>query len=149
MTTREFIEKTYGVESDKERRCSSVFTDNDGTVYSYGYHYPLAFNLRGLDFINTAGYSTTTIRHICWAWAAIGYHSIGVKLSRGDAQVIASIHATVEEKLKVIQFALEGERDDLCRQLLAKKRKDTKVYQNLSDRYAKAIENINQVLRAL
>lgn len=68
MTTADFIAKTFNTTNDKwgrygyERRCSSVFTDRDGNVYSYGYHYPLLFTIGGLTFINTTGYSSTTAK---------------------------------------------------------------------------------------
>lgn len=131
MTTADFIEKTYNTTATRERRCSSVFTDYQGTVYSYGYHYPLAFNIKGLDFINTRGYSNTTAKHISWAWRAVGYHAVAVELDRADAQVISSSYATDDEKLDVIRGALSRQYQDIRAQMDSKKRKDTAVYADL------------------
>lgn len=41
----------------------NLFIDNN-IIYSYGYHYPLAIKINGSWFINDAGYSTTTAKHI-------------------------------------------------------------------------------------
>lgn len=125
MTTADFIKKTYNTKNDKwgvhgyDRHCSSVFTDRDGNVYSYGYHYPLAFNINGLDFVNTNGYSSTTNRHIMWAKQAIGYDKyIGVKL-RG-----ARLPLTLDDILS----KLGAELVEIKAKMDAKKRKDTQVY---------------------
>ena len=131
MTTADFIAKTYNTTSTRERRCSSVFTDYDGNVYSYGYHYPLAFNINGLDFVNTRGYSSTTAKHIAWAKAALNYEHIPVELDRADAQVISSKWSTNGQKLDVIRAALNRQYEELRKQQDAKKRKDTAVYADL------------------
>lgn len=135
MTTQEFIEKTYNTTNDKwgkygtERRCSSVLTDKHGTVYSYGYHYPLAFKVGGIDWVNEAGYSSTTNKHISWAKRALGYHNyVGVKLHRADAQVIASEFSTEGQKIEAIRNALEREIKSIIEVMDSKKRKDTAIY---------------------
>lgn len=131
MTTRDFIAKTYMVQSDKDRHCSSVFTDRDGTVYSYGYHYPLAFNLGGVDFVNTQGYSTTTGKHIGWAWSALGYDTtIGVKLWREEARVIAS-SASTYDKVTAVLKALQRELNSVNDKIASKRRTDTQVWKDL------------------
>ena len=105
MTTAEFIKKTYNTTNDKwgkhgyDRWCSSVKTDKHGTVYSYGSHYPLAFHVAGLDFINEQGYSNTTSKHIGWARAALNYNYVGVKLNREEAVVIGNEYITDDNKL--------------------------------------------------
>jgi hypothetical protein len=136
MTTRDFIAQTYNTTNDRwgkfgyERWCSSVMTDKDGVVYSYGHHYPLAFNLKGLDFINTEGYSVTTSKHISWAWQALGSNAISVKLWREDSQVIAS-SASEEQKLEAVYKALERELQHLWDAMASKKRRNTPVYADL------------------
>lgn len=150
MTTQEFIEKTYNTTSTRERRCSSVFTDNDGTVYSYGYHYPLAFKVAGLDFVNTAGYSATTGKHITWAWRAVGYNAIGVELWREEARVIAASYSTEVEKLEAIKTALERQEHELRSEMGTKKRTNTHVYAYLTRRYNKVdgyLSRVNETLR--
>lgn len=138
MTTAQFIEQTYNTEATRERRCSSVFTDYKGQVYSYGYHYPLAFNIKGLDFINTQGYSNTTAKHISWAWRAVGYHANSVKLWREDARVISDQWATEADKLAAVKQALQREIDSLRDQMESKKRKNTQVYSWLEQQHDKA-----------
>lgn len=149
MTTADFIAKTYNTPSDKDRHCSSVFTDRDGTVYSYGYHYPLAFRVAGLDFINTQGYSSTTAKHTSWAWRAVGYDSIGVILWRDEARVIADRYASETDKLRAIESALERELDTIQQAMDGKKRKDTQVYHWLQYNYDKVQANLTRVEAAL
>lgn len=144
MTTAQFIAKTYNTTNDKwgthgyDRWCSSVKTDKHGIVYSYGRHYPLAFHVKGLDFVNVAGYSVTTSKHIGWAKQALGYNNyIGVKLDREESEEISNEYITDDRKIKAIQRALQREYDDLNKQLKAKKRTDTQVYRHL---YSEMIE---------
>lgn len=145
MTTAQFIEKTYNVRASKERRCSSVFTDYQGTVYSYGYHYPLAFNVAGIDFINERGYSTTTSKHISWARQALDYDYVPVELDRADAQVIASTYAIEDQKLDVIRASLHRQRDGIIKEMEAKKRKDTQVYAMLERDLLRVESSIKKV----
>ncbi len=147
MTTADFIEKTYNTTSTRERRCSSVFTDHEGTVYSYGYHYPLAFHVKGLDFINTRGYSNTTAKHIVWAWRAVGYDAIRVKLDRNDVNSMR--YATENEKLSTILEALKREEARLKDEMSKKTRKETQVYGYLQDQEDKVATSINRVLEVL
>lgn len=148
MTTRDFIRKTYNTTSDKERQCSSVFTDNIGTVYSYGYHYPLAFRVAGRDFVNTAGYSNTTAKHINWAWQAVGYHAISVELNRDDARVISDSCSLKHEKLETIRQAIVRKHTEVTDQMLAKKRKDTWVYSDLQRQASELANSLAKVMWA-
>ena len=125
MTSREFIAKTIGTESNKERSCSRVFTDREGIVYSYGYHYPLATIINGLGFVNNAGYSATTSRPIGWAGQALGeklgYANVySVPLGRGMTMTARNLLTSAE-----------GELNRLEAEMASKKRKDTWVYKNL------------------
>lgn len=146
MTTAEFIEKTYNTKNERwgkhgyDRWCSSVKTDKNGIVYSYGSHYPLAFKVKGLDFINVAPYSSSTGRHQLWARQAIGYDSLQVKLWRDEAQVIANEYASEDKKLKAIQTALIRELTDITVEMKGKKRKDTNVYRRLSTQQTALID---------
>jgi hypothetical protein len=124
MTTQEFIARTFNTTSDRERHCSSVFTDHNGTVYSYGYHYPLAFNVDGLNFINARGYSSSTGRHISWAKRAIGNY-IEVWLPRPE------YGQRGEYTLDDVMRALQAERLDIERRMSECKRKNTKKYARL------------------
>ena len=154
MTTAEFIKKTYNTTNDKwgkhgyDRWCSSVKTDKHGTVYSYGSHYPLAFHVAGLDFINEAGYSNTTSKHIGWARAALNYNYVGVKLNREEAVVIGNEYITDDNKLEAIKRALEREHSSIVEQMTAKKRKDTQVYKNLEYEQARVMHELSKVNEA-
>jgi hypothetical protein len=131
MTTRDFIAKTYGVESSRDRQCSSVFADMKGNIYSYGYHYPLLFKVCGKWYVNTAGYSVTTAKHIGWAWSACDYNAIGVELNRDDVQTIARTYLDDEIKLTTIKGALARQIGGIKAEMASKKRKDTMVYKFL------------------
>lgn len=150
MTTQDFIKKTYGVRdtSNRPRKCSSVFTDSNGIVYSYGMHYPLAFHVAGLDFINTSGYSNTTSKHISWAWGALEYRAHGVKLWRDEARAIAW-ESDESKKLEAIMTALKRERDGLVDEMSKKKRKDTMVYADLDRKLESVTSTINMVRASL
>lgn len=145
MTTAQFIAKTYNTPSNKERRCSSVFTDYKGNVYSYGYHYLLAFHAKGLDFVNVSGYSVTTAKHINWAFQAVGYDAIAVKLWRVDIDEM--YHANDDEKLGIVLRALKREYVKLQDTMASKSRKNTQVYQYLEyqrDRVARYMEQVRE-----
>lgn len=154
MTTAEFIKKTYNTTNDKwtkegyDRRCSSVLTSRIGVVFSYGYHYPLAFHVAGLDFINEAGYSNTTSKHIGWARAALNYNYVGVKLNREEAVVIGNEYITDDNKLEAIKRALERELKNITDTILTKKRKDTQVYKNLEYEQARVMHELSKVNEA-
>ena len=139
MTTRDFIAKTYNTTATRERRCSSVFTDYDGNVYSYGYHYPLLFTIEGLTFINTSGYSSTTIRHIAWAKRAVGYSYIGVELNGARLPLTLD---DIEAKLGAKVVELKSEMD-------SKKRKDTQVYRSIEQDLHRARVNYMRVKEVL
>lgn len=152
MTTAEFIKKTYNTTNEKwgkhgyDRWCSSVRTDKHGNVYSYGSHYPLAFHVAGLDFVNDAGYSSTTSKHIGWAKQAIGYNNYtSVKLWREEARVIADEYATEQQKLEAIKTALKREYDDWKEQVESKKRKDTQIYEYLHSQMVDAGARLEKV----
>lgn len=155
MTTAEFIKQTYNTTNEKygkhgyDRRCSSVVTDKKGIVYSYGRHYPLAFHVRGLDFVNNAGYSNTTNKHINWAQSAIGYGKyINVKLWKAEAQVIESSWASSSEKLAAINTALYREINTIKEIMSTKKRKDTQVYADLLRQHEQLTQSIFKVYEA-
>lgn len=148
MTTQEFISKQFGNANGKAGHCSSVIKDGKGNIFSYGSHYPLLFKIGDKVFINTAGYSNTTSRHIAYAWRAVNYQAIEVKLGyktanaytgrNNDAYIIAASYTTDEEKLAVIRAAQKRELDDLAEQLDAKKRRDTWVFSNLQRQHYNA-----------
>lgn len=149
MTTRDFIARTYNTTSTKDRSCSSVFTDHNGIVYSYGYHYPLAFNLKGLDFVNNRGYSNTTAKHINWAWSAVGYDAVAVKLWRKDIDEFNRWGITEEERVRVVLDALQREIAELKELADSKKRKDTQVYRSIEQDLHRARVNYMRVKEVL
>lgn len=138
MTTRDFIAKTYDTTSNRDRHCSSVYTDHEGNVYSYGAHYPLLFKVAGHNFINTMGYSNSTSKHIGWAWQAVDYNATAVELNREDARVISSSWASDTDKLAVLLRATAQMVADAQVACDAKKRKDTQVYRWLLDTLGRA-----------
>lgn len=135
MTTREFITKAFNGETRK-RECSSVFIDG-GAIYSYGYHYPLLFKVKGKTVRNVTGYSNTTARHIMWS---------------RDVEAI-DIHAGYRFRLRgteddIFNDLVEGQMhyiNELKDQMHSKKRKDTLVYGNLQRMHDEACDNLAQL----
>lgn len=123
MRTVDWIEQHKDDNDGRTRHFASVMSDGDGTIYSYGYHYPLLFTVKGQRFVNTAGYSNTTSKHIGWAWQAAGYgNALPVKVPRGVYRGI-----TANE----LEDWLLDEHFELLRLMSAKRRQDTWVYQDL------------------
>lgn len=142
MTTQEFITKNFGVTSTKERKCSSVFADHNGNMYSYGYHYPLLFTLDGKVYRNVAGYSNTTAKHIGWCY---GFDAIDVELDRlavgavGDAiRYDNEIEFAINEVKRCLKATVVAKQQAMD----AKKRKDTQVYKWLEFDYSKAVKQL-------
>lgn len=141
MTSREFIAKWYAVDDGRERRLSSVLKDDAGNIYSYGYHYPLAFRLNDIDVINTAGYSSSTGKHIAWAKQALNYDAVYVELHRGE--MLRWIDkSTVLERLEEMKASKQKEMD-------AKKRKDTSIFEWLQHDMDRIVKDINRVKESM
>lgn len=163
MTTRDFIANKFGVPSERQRQCSSVFADKLGNIYSYGYHYPLLFKVGGLTFRNTRGYSNTTAKHIGWCY---GFDAVDVELSgcnqyswrNGDQanrvpfMLYTKVHydgVSDRDILRAILADLVSQRNTLADAMASKKRKDTQVYEWLQhdfDRCQAAIVRVEGAL---
>lgn len=127
MTNQEFIQ------SDKVGSFQNLRRDEDGTLYSYGSHYPLKWEIDGVTFRNTSGYSVTTSKHI------------GYTQADHDVELHYSDHTSGKPTRKQTLDALQKEFTALAEEMNSKKRTDTQVYQRLSDRYyeiAKAMRAI-------
>lgn len=162
MTTREFINKNFGVKSKKDRSCSSVWADYNGNIYSYGRHYPLLFKAGGLVFRNRVGYSSSTGRHIHWAGdqGAIDVWLSGCNMYTWNNpenvnKVPAILNAMVnyssddasnykadKRLLKAVFADLEAELSDINTRLSEKKRTDTKIYKSLLEERADCVDRI-------
>lgn len=143
MTTQDFIAKWYNVNDSTERFCSSVYKDGRGYIYSYGPHYPLVFEVAGKTFVNDAGYSMTTAKHISWAKGAVGYGNFTpVQLDREASRVISQSYATDAEKLKELERVALKTAKDLVAERDGKKRKNTWVFKNLQDQANRAIDTV-------
>lgn len=163
MTTAQFISKNFGVASAKDRSCSSVWADHNGNIYSYGYHYPLLFEIGGLIFRNRTGYSNTTARHIHWA---SGFGAIDVWLSgcnmyswsnaENHDKVPALLRhawpdmpaATLTALKQAIMADLSAELDNINERIASKKRTNTQVYQMLITERDDCIGRIATVKKA-
>lgn len=148
MTTQEFIERNWGKVPAKSKWCSSVVQDTEGNFYSYGSHYPLLFKVAGTTFINTAGYSSTTGRHILWAQRAVNYNYTAVELNHEDARVISSSWASENDKLQVLARATAEMVADAEVACDSKKRKDTQVFEQLAatlERARRSYQTVNEL----
>lgn len=112
MKTQEFISKNIGLKPSgyKRRWCSSVYQDYDGNFYSYGSHYPLLFKVDGQWFINNAGYSVSTSKHIGWAHSAIGCNAKTVKLV-GSSISKKNIKLSLKLEIKQLKESIARGRD--------------------------------------
>jgi hypothetical protein len=128
MTSQDFIEREFQNADGREKTHSSIYKDGNGQIYSYGTHYPLLFTVEGRTFVNTAGYSNTTAKHISWAWSAVNYDAVAVELDYNARGVIASSYAPESEKLSEVVRCLRKKRQSIVNEMTSKKRQDTQVY---------------------
>lgn len=69
MTNKELID--LYISGAKEAKTGSMFIENY-VLYSYGYHFPLAYKMAGVQYVNADKYSATTSRHQSLLRQAIG-----------------------------------------------------------------------------
>lgn len=119
-----------------DTRHGNLFTDGNGTMYSYGYHYPLLFDVNGLKFINTTGYSNTTAKHISHA-RNLAQHEVHIPYSNRDISPLA------------IQKALEDERAYLNEEIANIKRKNTKKEARLQERINEIDYTLNRLIATM
>ena len=110
----------------------NLYTDSNGTMYSYGYHYPLLFKVNGLSFVNVRGYSNTTAKHISYARPLAQFE---VKFYDNGNNITPEI----------VKEALNREKEYLNEQIANIKRKNTKKEARLQQR----VEEINTAIKAL
>lgn len=133
MTTGEFINKAFNGKT-KKTHCSSVIADSNGDLFSYGYHYPLLFRVKGRAIRNVRGYSNTTAKHISWTRDidAIDVHTLyGFRL-------VGNTESILYELIKGQQQYIESIQD----QMNSKTRKDTQVYKWLEYDLTRANDNL-------
>lgn len=135
MRTAEWIGKNAGREG-RQKFFSSVLKGSDGTIYSYGYHYPLLFKINNLWFVNRTGYSVTTSKHINWAYSASHYTAYGLKVPHQHEGPVTFSQA---------ESWLLNEITELIVTMNNKRRKDTNVYLNLQ----RDLRQANKALKAL
>ena len=136
MNTKDFIKLNFN-NSIGIKRCSSVMSNN-GAIFSYGYHYPLLFRVNGLNFRNTAGYSSTTLRHISWTR---DIEAVDVKLDSEAVRVINSGASDID-KLRAIKRCLNIELEEYKKQMESKKIKTTKIYAGLNQQFNRIFNNL-------
>lgn len=144
MTIKEFIRYQFGNADGKTKWCSSVYKDGNGNMYSYGYHYPLLFKVEGYTFLNVAGYSVTTAKHINWAGQAVHYNTINIKLPR-------DFHLTRDTTLQDMRKILIDELTELTFQMARKARKNTRVYKDLElqqERLERDVKTLTEAINA-
>jgi hypothetical protein len=125
MRTQDFIGKYMDVLDNKERWCSSVMYDGNNCFFSYGSHYPLLFKINGIWFVNDAGYSATTSKHISWAFS---YADYSVQLQ----------HTVGAPFFTLVKKALEEQIVNLTLEAAKKKRHDTQVFRDIERKWNNA-----------
>lgn len=134
MRTVEWIDKHKGVNDGNTKIFGNVAKGADGTIYSYGYHYPLLFKLNDVYFVNHRGYSVTTSKHINWAHQATDYKAYNIEVPR--------LHHGPVEVAQAMSW-LEKDIIDLIYQMAGKRRQDTSVYLNLQRNLKDTIKALN------
>lgn len=92
-------------------KSSNMFTDGE-TIYSYGYHFPIAKKVNGYVLFNHTRYSTTTRKHQCHVRRAM----------RGDIVYCRAISANDNERYT--RCFVEG----LLRKIPKSRKIDDRVY---------------------
>ena len=120
MLTREEISKRFAT-TDKEGSASSMFIYGD-TIYSYGYHFPIARKTGKLDsagrpiaLFTCRGYSMTTAHHKSYVYRALleaGYRIIVTDISevRVSESALNFLKKEIEEAQ---QKALRARKEDM------------------------------------
>lgn len=128
MKIKDFIAYNKGIQPAKTKVCASVLQDVRGDFYSYGHHYPLLINVKGIWFVNVQGYSHATACHIGWAKDFADYE---VDLEFENIEL-----SDMEARIK---SALYNEMSDLIHRLGQLSPRAFRQYTDLTDR-AKHIE---------
>lgn len=136
MTTRDWIEKNINTRPGYDRHCSSVCQDSNGDFYSYGSHYPLLVNFKGKWVLNDGGYSVTTSKHISWCYGLYDFRIPFLRMPQGYGSVYHWPEREEEQK-EYLVLSLQNQISELTGEILKKKRTDTWIYRNLTERRAK------------
>lgn len=128
MNNHDFI-ASFGTQ--KYKVYSSLVRDDDGNIYSFGFHYPLLFSIGSLWYRNTAGYSSTTSRHI----------GIAGQWSDVDVEIPNNGRRGVPKYWEISEW-LATTVTNLEEQLGLKKRKDTKIYAQITEDLERARQNL-------
>lgn len=149
MTIQQFIGREFGNNDGKVKQCSSVIKDGEGNIYSYGAHYPLVFKVFGLNFINTAGYSVSTAKHINWASQAVEHYGnplIDIKLP-GNFRLADHNwkYGDTPKALEYFKTVLVDQAVELQMKMLKKKRKNTMVYESMRQELNRLQSDIRRV----
>ena len=133
MTNQEYIENNA---FQPDTRHGNLFTDSNGTMFSYGYHYPLLFKVNELNFINTIGYSNTTAKHISYA-RPMAQYEVHIPYNNSDISPLAIQKALIEERAYIFERIAEI------------KRKNTKKEQGFRDRISKIEDTLIELDKTL
>ena len=133
MKNSEFIDN-YNFTPNKSH--GNLFTDSNGTMYSYGYHYPLLFKVNGLTFVNTRGYSNTTSKHINYCRPYARYQ---VELYRDET-------GSYSIEYESVLYNLEEELKDINDDIAELKRHNTQKEARLLSERARVSNTIHDLL---
>lgn len=162
MTTQDFIRRQYGNNDGQTKSLSSVTKDVNGNIYSYASHYPLLFEIDGVNFVNATGYSNTTAKHINWARQACP-GAIAVWLdgcnqytwnNPENSQMVPALlslakYGVTPEITRALKKAilrdLENEKANIQDRIDSKKRTDTAIYRSLVDEMQDCVKRLELV----
>lgn len=148
MNNQQFINE-FANGNKKARKHGNLFVD-DCILYDYGYHYPLAIDLTGAFgyvFINDAGYSVTTAKHIGMAKMAFRFDNV-LNVHTREMKFIIDAYkgntSAIELFKKEFRARITGEIDQL--HIKANKaRKHKQFYMDQIEANYRQLEAVNNI----
>lgn len=80
---------------------SRMFIEND-TIYSYGYHFPIARRKKGYYIFNNDSYSSSTSRHKNYVETALSNERV-IKIKSCDENLLEEQIKSNEERIEVLR----------------------------------------------
>lgn len=94
-------------QQEKERGNGSNMFFEGKTIYSYGYHFPLAtFLSNGAVVINNESYSVSTAKHQSHVFRAVGYNYLST-VDEKQLQCIIKLESSTKERAKALKKELK------------------------------------------
>lgn len=118
------------------KRLGNLLFEN-GVLYSYSYHYPLLFKVKGELFVNNTGYSVTTAKHIGYAVMHARH-----RVALGAWNTYKKVAPTHND----VRLAIERELEKNTKKLKELSTRAWRQRQNIEERNAEILKSYQAVL---